>query len=96
MNFKRANEVYDILVRECGAAPERRADFVDRMSDFEDHSSAEYRFMGALGGGGKLYYGAHRERKYYVMYYPESKTPECDEMVKRANAALAALFAEAV
>jgi hypothetical protein len=48
-----ADEVYDILVKEAGAAEKKRADFTQRFG----HES-QYRFEGYLGSGGKVYYGS--------------------------------------
>lgn len=70
--------IYDILVDYCGAREDDREAFRINMAD----GCREYRFMGALGFGGKLYV----ERSgYRVGYYPEDQTPENDMVVQMAN-----------
>jgi hypothetical protein len=90
MTRDEANAIYDILVRECGAAEGRdwsypgRAHFVAMLTC--ERPTDEYRFMGSLGFGGKFY-----ARDMRVGYYGENRTPEREEMVRRANEALKAL-----
>jgi hypothetical protein len=48
----------------------------------------EYRFMGALGFGGKFW-----QQSMTVTCYPEDETPERRAIIERANAALADLLA---
>lgn len=48
----------------------------------------EFRFQGALGFGGKVYF---RDGKWGVYYYPEDRTAERDAICERTNAALAKL-----
>lgn len=91
MTKDEANAVYDILVRECGAAEGNDRSWPGRdhfVREFtRDRHTDEYRFMGALGFGGKFYPDRLR-----VSCYPEDETPERREMVERANAALRALL----
>lgn len=53
-----AHKVYDVLVEECGARDDDsldRDDFVYYQSRDTDFTIYEYRFMGALGFGGKFW-----------------------------------------
>lgn len=94
MTKDEANAVYDILVRECGAAEGNdrscpgRGHFVGEFT--RDRHTDEYRFQGALGFGGKFY-----PRDMRVSCYREDETPERREMVRWANAALRALVEDA-
>ena len=84
-----ADRVYDVLVREAGAHEEGREQFVvafPRMPQIR-----EYRFMGALGFGGKYWAPTKKRPHGWVNYYVEDSTAERDEMMDRANQALAAL-----
>jgi hypothetical protein len=91
MTKDEANAIYDILVRECGAAEGRewsypsRAHFVHEFT--RERPTDEYRFMGKLGAGGKFW-----PRDMRVSYYRENETSEREEMVRRANEALLALW----
>ena len=86
-----ANKVYDILI-ECAGA----RDTADYRYAFVHHttneSCAEYRFMGALGRGGKF---RNNHNGIYVDCYPESARENEARlaMVAAANERLNALFA---
>lgn len=41
MNSELANKAYDILIRDCGASPLNRADFVHGVSDIERSNCGE-------------------------------------------------------
>lgn len=86
-----ADTVWDVLVEECGAHAEDRHQFV---STFDACARMEYRFIGYLGFGGKLWKQTRPRPKLLVTYYPEDKTPEREAMVERANARLALLLSE--
>lgn len=93
MTIEQANAVYDILVRECGAADGvsqwgPRARFVYEFS--REKPTTEWRFQGRLGFGGKLYCDHYEMR---VGCYPEDVTPERNQMIERANSALQQLRA---
>lgn len=78
MNRTLLNQIYDILVEECGANPNWRYNFVDAHL-YDD--CKEYRFQGLLGFGGKF-----RSRNgIYVDYYPEDKNDVRDEIVRKTN-----------
>lgn len=74
------NAMWDTLVENVGAPEDIRDEFVSHFPQCR-----EFRFMGALGFGGKVWSNGGR---YYVSYYPENRTPERDAMVEAANADL--------
>jgi hypothetical protein len=89
-----ANAVYDVLVQHAGASDHQgtfaRGHFVATETE---ECVREYRFMGALGGGGKFrrdYRGGVRDC-WYVSCYPEDLTPARQAAVDATNAALAEL-----
>lgn len=94
MTSPNSDQVYDILVEECGAhdGDMERMSFQANFHDFD-----EWRFMGNLGFGGKIWryaiYGnPHRTFTFKVTCYPEDKTPELQTIIDRANARLEDLF----
>jgi hypothetical protein len=81
-----------ILVEECGLrADDGRDGFVWTISD-PHQDCREYRFMGALGFGGKFRNNGNRNDTPHVDCYREDETPERLAMIERANARLAELF----
>ncbi len=93
-----ANDIWHVLVEECGA---RRGDVHAHRHDWTEEYSFinylegdgggfghEFRFMGALGFGGKFYNDGTRWR---VGCYREDETPVRAEMIRRANERLAIL-----
>lgn len=84
-----ADEIYDILI-ECGASDtlEERMQFCVYMCDPANGgatSPREWRFVGALGGGGKV----HASRgKIYVDCYPEDLTEKRRAVIDAANVKL--------
>jgi hypothetical protein len=80
-----ADEVWDILVAECGASEQGREAY--RLEVAERGWPEEWRFVGALGFGGKVRWDRHGER-LYVDCYREDETPERKAMIDRANEAL--------
>src|SRR3954471_20509788 len=86
---KEADAAFDVLVRECG-----QRDSTDDRYSFGYHASrtTEYRFMGALGFGGKFRNNGNRGGVPYVDCYQEDATPEREAMIERANKALVELF----
>jgi hypothetical protein len=97
------NEIYDILVEECGAPDEwrevkagpnkgekynsHRGSFVQEFSE-NDNPTREWRFYGDLGFGGKFWWNG----KFYVNCYSEDSTPVIDKMIDKANERLLVLF----
>lgn len=77
------DEVWTILVEECGADDLTRSGFVAHWP-----ACREYRFMGALGFGGKVWSSGGR---LYVTCYYEDETPLRAQMVLRANERLSHL-----
>lgn len=76
-------QVYDILIREAGAPEGDRASFVDALLTGD---CREWRFCGSLGFGGK-----YRPDTNTVDCYREDETPSRLLVIKKTNAALAAL-----
>jgi len=75
-----AAHVAQIVVEECGATP-------DAFLGFNQHwPCMEWRFVGALGFGGKVH-ATHG--RVYVSCYPEDRTPAREAMIERANERLA-------
>ena len=82
-----ANNVWDILIREAGAADSD----VDRFA-FLHHTVGqdyvqEYRFCGRLGFGGKVFL-REQGTGWRVYYYPEDRNAEREAICERTNAAL--------
>lgn len=86
-----ANKVYDILVECAGARPNEteRGDFVYAQNS---RYIGEYRFMGALGFGGKFWressYSHMRVNTYIEI---EAERPETIPMIVETNRRLLAL-----
>lgn len=82
-----ANEIYDVLVAECGAPNgDMRENFTAVMT--RPTETAEYRFIGDLGFGGKF---RNVNDRFYVDCYPEHATPARVKMIDAANVKLTAL-----
>jgi hypothetical protein len=81
--------ILQVLVEECGWRPsDSDREMFTYHYDTADHQPLEYRFIGALGFGGKLWMqGEH----LYVSCYQEDETPERLTMIERANKRLAEL-----
>jgi hypothetical protein len=76
--------VWNILHKHCGARAEMPDDFAIHWPECR-----EYRFMGALGFGGKIY--ADPREGMRVGCYPEHDTPERKKMIETANQELASI-----
>ena len=99
---EQAREVLKILVEECDYRvldPRDGAGFVraimwpqpqDKWA--HQYPCNEYRFMGALGFGGKFRNNGNRDNTPHVDCYREDETPARRAMVERANERLAELF----
>lgn len=91
LTIEQANAVYDILIKYAGASELSREGFVYLQSN--GHLS-EYRFIGALGYGGKFYRDAWADGvrdAWRVDCYREDRTPARQQAIDDANAALAVL-----
>jgi hypothetical protein len=82
---EQAGAVWQVLVDECGA----NADDESMVYQFKHYVTThtgtfghEFRFMGALGFGGKFYINGGGT---YVSCYPEDQTPERLAMIDLAN-----------
>jgi len=83
-----AHAIYDLLVSTCRASAHGRESFV--YAQTRRHES-EWRFMGALGFGGK-FWRTHGRRPdgswgecWLVNQYPEDATDESRAMIVKAN-----------
>lgn len=85
MTEDKARKVYSILVEHCGATAhaQNADDFVFHM----ERGCREYRIMGDLGFGGRLYRSGAGLR---VGCYREDETAERVAMINAANEALSA------
>ena len=90
-----ADAIYQILVEECGSAPQssHQIDFAYAFSE-RDEPPTEWWFGGDLGFGGKIYFDLHRDPPLWVGMYRENETPARVAMMGRANRRLAALWKE--
>lgn len=85
MDEAQANAVFDVLVTHAGASELTRDEFVYHQT----HGRCdEFRFIGALGFGGKFW-----QRDWRVSAYPEDvkRDPSKQQVVNETNAALAEL-----
>lgn len=82
-----------ILVEECGLDqdPQNRDGFVRVISD-PAQDCREWRFMGALGFGGKFRNNGNQNNTPHVSCYREHETPERLAMMEKANRRLSDLF----
>jgi len=98
MTKEMANKVYDVLVEECGANDSDmwRDMFVSHhiKDDCLWGGVSEWRFQGLLGFGGKFWICT--SRGWDVNYYREDATHERDQMMRKANERLDALYKEHV
>ena len=95
INEEQARAILQILKEECGyrADPYDGEGFVRAIrTDTGEHVCREYRFIGAIGSGGKFRNNGNNECTPYVDCYQESKTPERMEMIEKANLRLGKLF----
>jgi hypothetical protein len=88
------DDTYTILVEECGASDiddqyGPRWLFVNMM--LNEPQTTEYRFIGALGFGGKFWPGDEFDPPR-VTCYQEDETPKRREMIDKANKRLKELF----
>lgn len=90
------NDVYTILVEECGAPDgSYRQSFVHSHTEEkpEWHSTTtEWRFGGKLGFGGKFWVREGYGGGFTVNCYNEDATLELLEVIEKANEKLAELF----
>lgn len=86
-----ANDIWTLLVQECGVREDRRQDFIDYVAE-PGRTWAEYRFMGSLGLGGKFYlqYG-----RIWVNCYMEDETPELNAVIQKVNKLLEGIKGDA-
>ena len=90
ISTEQAEKVAAILREECG----RRGNERD-VHSFVYHVTRdcrEYRFMGALGFGGKFRNNGNHDNTPYVDCYSEDETAERKKMIGRANERLSIIF----
>jgi hypothetical protein len=80
---ERADAIWTMLVEKAGAREDQRWEFVGYIMEV-NRFGHEFRFMGTLGSGGKLYSFSPREG-FYVSCYPEDRTPERTAVIDAAN-----------
>jgi len=93
------DDVYDVLVREAGAHDTESARISFRTWWRFIETPAEYRFMGKLGFGGKLWWNPSRlsiRAPLYVNCYPKDADDVTRAVIGITNRALEALCVEAL
>lgn len=87
--------LYDVLVKHAGAKDDEydRNTFIRTAVDWDYRFSFEYRFMGSLGFGGKIWLPL--DRAPYVTCYREDETSERKNAIDRTNDELRRLQEEA-
>lgn len=85
------DKMYDILVEHAGARKDSydRRSFVQCALNWDYRFGFEYRFMGSLGGGGKIWLPLDQDP--YVTCYQESETPDRKQAMDKANEDLSKL-----
>jgi hypothetical protein len=91
---EQARKVLKILIEECGHKIIDPRDGEAFVRGIKNETCREWRFMGALGFGGKFRNNGNNGNVPYVDCYPENETPARLDMIARANARLRELFAE--
>jgi len=86
MDNRTANDIFTVLVSECGARESMRDMFVHTLLTSKDN--VEFRFQGDLGFGGKFYMNADR---WYVNCYPEDENESRRFWIDIANDRLATM-----
>lgn len=78
-------QMYDVLVKQAGARADEydRRSFVQCALNWDYRFTFEYRFMGSLGSGGKIWLPLDRDPS--VSCYPENETPERMEAMRNTN-----------
>lgn len=79
--------IWDILVKHGGAWRDDRGQFLAVGGRHIDGSCLEYRFVGLLAFGGKVW--INNREKPYVTCYPENETPDRMKLIKEIDGLLA-------
>lgn len=79
------SSIYDVLIRCCGASEREseRNSFIQVAEDWDYKFPFEYRFMGSLGLGGKVWLPKGRSPR--VSCYAEDETPERRKEIEKTN-----------
>jgi len=86
MTVEICDEIYNILVKECGASESNRTEFQQYLTDGKDWH--EFRFGGRLGTGGKFYDNG----RWTVGCYKEDDTPDRRGIINKTNLILTDLL----
>lgn len=96
ITIDQALAVRQILVEECGYHVWEHDSFAETIRTDDGREDwkvcREYRFIGALGFGGKFRNNGNNDNTPYIDCYREDETPKRLAMIRRANARLAVLF----
>lgn len=86
--------IYDVLVKYAGARDDEydKNTFVQCAFDWDYNFNFEYRFMGKLGFGGKVWLPLDENPS--ITCYREDETPERKKMIKKTNDELVRLMDE--
>ncbi len=95
LTTEQANAIYDLLIQHCGASSDDH-DKRARWNFVQAHTREyveEWRFIGALGFGGKFW---NCNGRWYVTAYTEDveRRPDKQDRIDACNKALAELRAE--
>lgn len=82
--------IYGILIRVCGAPELDREVFILYARDHDPSRTLEWRFIGSLGFGGKVW--LYNRMESYVTCYPEDETPARLNAIEKANEELKSLM----
>jgi hypothetical protein len=77
------DEVYSLLVKEARAIEESRPHFLQIIDE-----TSEYRFMGDLYMGGKLWHNSNRQGVPYVTCYKEDENVRIINLISTINTKL--------
>jgi hypothetical protein len=99
IDTKTARKIALILKDECLFDQRNTEEFVrsvitTRKRKYQNDVCREYRFMAALGFGGKFRNNGNFDNTPYVDCYPEDMTPIRRGMIDRANERIKKLFGE--
>jgi len=83
------NRIYDVLVEFCEASEDARERRLFVENQLKPKPPSEWRFIGALGFGGKFW----RNNGVYVTCYKEDETPQRLKAIKKTNELLAEIAA---
>lgn len=83
---KEADAIYDVLVQHAGAVDSENMRQQFQAFYARRFEAREFRFCGALGFGGKIWFNKYQAP--YVSCYAEDKSTKKEKIVQATNAAL--------